>query len=45
MTPMDTQTPWMNLSNKYLMLSERNQMERLLTKALHLSDILEKAML
>ena len=41
---MDAQTPWMNLSNKYLMLSERNQMERLLTKELHLSDILEKAM-
>lgn len=38
-------TAWMNLSNKCLMLSEGNQMERLLTKGLHLSDVLEKAML
>lgn len=36
-------TPWMNLSNKLIMLSERNQTEKLLTIGFHLSDILETA--
>ena len=33
----------MNLSNKHVMLSERNQTEKLLTIGFHLSDILETA--
>lgn len=36
-------TPWMNLSNKRIMLSERNQTEKLLAIGFHLSDILETA--